>query len=117
MSKASGQAAALATRERKRYGIQTHSWREEVRARAGELGLGEGEFKRLLREGRRRARAGERVDEALLGEHLTGPEGLTANVNVFDERAVLQAFAAAAAQGANVAVVRDQAKRFTSRRM
>ena len=115
LSKASGQAAALATRERKRYGIQTHSWREEVRARAGELGLGEGEFKRLLREGRRRARAGERVDEALLGEHLTGPEGLTANVNVFDERAVLQAFAAAAAQGANVAVVRDQAKRFTSR--
>src|ERR1017187_1753917 len=30
---------AIATRERKRYGIDTHSWREEVSARAAEDGL------------------------------------------------------------------------------
>jgi conjugative relaxase-like TrwC/TraI family protein len=30
-SKASAESAALATRERKQYGVQTHTWREEVR--------------------------------------------------------------------------------------
>ena len=39
-SKAAAESAALATRERKQYGVETHTWREEVRARAGELGLG-----------------------------------------------------------------------------
>ena len=40
------EAAALATRERKQYGIDTHTWREEVRARAAELGLGRDESRR-----------------------------------------------------------------------
>ena len=43
-TKASGQAAALATRERKQYGIDTHTWREEVQARAAELGFGRAEI-------------------------------------------------------------------------
>jgi TrwC relaxase len=38
-SKSAAEHAALATRERKRYGLETHTWREEVRARAGEQGL------------------------------------------------------------------------------
>jgi hypothetical protein len=39
-SKAAAEKAAIATRDRKRYGVDTHSWREEVRARAAELGMG-----------------------------------------------------------------------------
>ena len=43
-SKAAAESAALATRDRKQYGIETHTWREEVRARAAELGLGKGRW-------------------------------------------------------------------------
>ncbi len=59
-SKAAAESAALATRDRKRYGVETHTWREEVRARAGELGLGARELSELLggRPGAQRARAG-----------------------------------------------------------
>jgi conjugative relaxase-like TrwC/TraI family protein len=39
-SKAAGQAAAISTRERKRFGIDTHPWLQEVRARSAELGFG-----------------------------------------------------------------------------
>ena len=48
-------SAALATRERKHYGVETHTWREEVRARAGELGLG------AARGGRAATQAGQRT--------------------------------------------------------
>ena len=34
-----GKYLAVLTRERKQYGVETHTWREEVRARAGEHGL------------------------------------------------------------------------------
>ena len=98
------EAAALASRERKQYGIETHTWREEVRARAAELGLG-ARASRGAARGRaasapsRLARAG-RVDERAIGDLLAGPEGLTERANTFDERAVLQGFAARATQGA-----------------
>ena len=39
------------------------------------------------------------MDEQSLGDHLAGPEGLTERSNTFDERAVLQEFAAAASAG------------------
>jgi len=118
-SKAAGESAALATRDRKLYGIETHSWREEIRSRAAELGLGEQELAALFRDGWerpvgdliRRGRAAERA----LGEHLAGPEGLTAKSNTFDERAVLQEFAQAAGQGAGVEEVRARAARFAER--
>ena len=45
-----GEAAALATRERKQYGIDTHTWREEIQARAGEHGLGRDEIARAARD-------------------------------------------------------------------
>jgi conjugative relaxase-like TrwC/TraI family protein len=53
-SKAAAEKAALATRDRKQYGIDTGSWREEVRARAGELGFDRGTIRRLLDSGRER---------------------------------------------------------------
>ena len=118
-SKAAAESAALATRDRKQYGIETQTWREEVRARAGELGLDAQELDNLLREGWERPVSGlierEQAAERSLGDQLAGPEGLTARANTFDERAVLQQFAGAAAQGALVDEVRQQAARFAGR--
>jgi conjugative relaxase-like TrwC/TraI family protein len=118
-SKAAAESAALATRERKQYGIETHTWREEVRARAGELGLGKDELADLIDAGRQRLTGGHvergEVDEPGLGDHLAGAEGLTERSNTFDERAVIQEFAAAASQGALVGEVRGQAQRFAER--
>jgi conjugative relaxase-like TrwC/TraI family protein len=118
-SKAAAESAAIATRDRKRYGVNTHTWRAEVRARAGELGLGSREVARLLHDGRERL-AGDRVeretvDERGLGDHLVSAQGLTERANTFDERAVLQEFAAAAGSGALVPEVRAQAVRFAKR--
>jgi conjugative relaxase-like TrwC/TraI family protein len=117
-TKASAERAALATRECKQYGVETHTWREEVRARAGELGLGAHEVTQLLKDASERANgfaAGESVDERALGDSLAGAEGLTERANTFDERSVLQAFAGAAQQGALVQEVRGQSQRFTKR--
>jgi conjugative relaxase-like TrwC/TraI family protein len=118
-SKAAAESAALATRDRKRYGVETHTWREEVRARAGELGLGADELAELFDAGRESVETGlatrEEVDEQTLGDHLASPEGLTARSNTFDERRVLQEFATAARRGALVGEVRSQAERFAGR--
>ena len=54
-------------------------------------------------------------DELSFGDRLAGPNGLTQRANTFDERAVLQEFAAAAGQGASVAEVRARGDRFTRR--
>ena len=117
--KAGGEAAALATRDRKDYGIDTHTWREEVQARAGELGFGRDEITELLEVGRERLEYGSRergrVNESALGDQLAGPYGLTERANSFDARVVLQEFAAAAGQGATVNEIRAQADRFTRR--
>ena len=118
-TKAGGEAAALATRERKDYGIDTHTWREEVQARAAELGFGRDEIDELLELGRERLAYGLPElyvsDEVALGDRLAGPHGLTERANSFDERVVLQEFAAAAGQGATVEEIRGQAEQFTRR--
>ena len=118
-TKAGGEAAALATRDRKDYGIDTHTWREEIQARAAELGFGRDEIAELLEVGRERlaysSREQDPVAELALGDRLAGPNGLTERANSFDERAVLQEFAAAAGQGATVDQIRGQAERFTGR--
>ncbi len=54
-SKRSAEAAAVDTRERKQYGIETHTWREEIQARAAEHGLGRDEIAELLARGRDRS--------------------------------------------------------------
>ena len=118
-TKAGGEAAALATRERKEYGIDTGTWREEIHARASELGFGRDEITELLEQGRERLAHGlpdhDVSDEPALGDWLAGPHGLTERANSFDERVVLQEFAAAAGQGATVEDIRGQADRFTRR--
>jgi hypothetical protein len=118
-SKSAAEHAALATRERKQYGVETHTWREEVQACAAEQGLGTDEVTRLLHAGQERASdpAGSRpvVDEQALGNYLAGPRGLTERSNTFDMRVVLQEFAAAAHAGALLGEVRDMAGRFAAR--
>ena len=118
-TKAGGEAAALATRERKEYGIDTHTWREEVQARASELGFGRGEIDELLELGRERLAHGlpehDVADELALGDRLAGPHGLTERANSFDGRVVLRELAAAAGQGATVEEIRGQAERFMGR--
>jgi conjugative relaxase-like TrwC/TraI family protein len=118
-SKSAAESAALATRDRKHYGLDTHTWREEVRARAAELGLGAEEVELLLREGIERIAAGlaERgaIDERVLGDVLAGAAGLTERANTFDSHPVLQEFASAATAGALVGEVRAQAARFVKR--
>jgi hypothetical protein len=116
-SKTAAEKAAIATRDRKHYGIHTHTWREEVRARAAELGLGMRELELLIDgaiEGGR-GRFDQDVDDQALADELAGPTGLTERANTFHERDVLQAFAAASPAGACVDHVRDQAKRFAQR--
>jgi hypothetical protein len=118
---------AIATRDRKQYGIDTHTWREEITASAAEHGLdrelversstgalsaatrgelaGEGELEQ----------AGQRVGESELAEVLAGPTGLTERANTFDEGAVLREFAAAAGAGRAAVDVRGQVGRFIGR--
>ncbi len=118
-SKSAAEHAALATRERKQYGLETHTWREEVRARAGEQGLDARRIVEILQAGRERLASGlvmrDGVDEQALAARLTGASGLTERSNTFDKRAVLQEFAAAAGAGALVEEVRGQAARFAER--
>ncbi len=118
-SRRAAERAALATRERKQYGVQTHTWREEMRACAGEQGLGSQEVSELLQAGAQRVRAGVAVrggvDERALGDRLAGPQGLTERSNTFDGRVVVQEFAAAAQAGALVDEARGMAGRFMDR--
>jgi conjugative relaxase-like TrwC/TraI family protein len=116
-SKTAAEKAAVATRDRKHYGIDTHIWREEVRARAAELGLGTREVELVIGGGIEggRSQFDRVVDEPALSDQLAGPSGLTERANTFHERDVLQAFAAASRSGACVDHVRDRAKRFAQR--
>ncbi len=118
-SRAAGEVVALGTRERKQYGVQTHTWREEVRRRAAGQGLDDTSVELLLLAGGNRVHGPgnvrDPIAEGALAARLAGPEGLTEHANTFDERAVLREFAAAARRGAQLAEVRAQAQRFMSR--
>jgi conjugative relaxase-like TrwC/TraI family protein len=118
---------AIATRDRKEYGIDTHTWREEIAARAVEQGLDRELVGRLMVNATERlggneikfdgetAQAGRLAAEAALGDDLAGPNGLTEYANTFDQCSVLRKFAAAAEQGARIATVRDKTDRFLAR--
>jgi len=114
-----GKYLAVLTRERKQYGVETHTWREEIRARAGEHGLDREAIERLVDGGRARLADGELgavlIDERAVGDRLAGEQGLTEKANTFAERDVLREYAGAAEQGARVADVRAQGARFAGR--
>jgi conjugative relaxase-like TrwC/TraI family protein len=130
-SRSASQAAALATRTRKQFGIETGTWREDVRARAGKHGLDRAERRRIERDALKalekaldrdghseRAETVAKVDaraEGTLGDRLAGARGLTEMQNTFDQRAVLRALAEDAQQGERIDVLRGQGGRFTER--
>jgi conjugative relaxase-like TrwC/TraI family protein len=119
-TKKRSEKAAIATRERKQYGVETHTWCEEVQARASEHGLDSSRISSLLQAGQRRVER-ERLDRESprrlreVDDALAGADGLTAKDNTFDERAVLRAYAQAAGQGATVARLRARAAEFATR--
>ncbi len=121
-SKARGQAAALATRERKQYGIETHTFQQECRARAAEHGLDGAARRRiervalksLAREVPVRSEAPPREVSALY-DYLASPNGLTEKRNAVGARDVLRAIAEAATQGAPIETVRDRGREFGRR--
>jgi conjugative relaxase-like TrwC/TraI family protein len=106
------EAIAHATRGRKRYGIDTAPWRDVVRARAAEHGLGARELAALVLGP---ARAPEIPDPRRVGGELAGAGGLTQRQNTFARREAVMAWAAAHGQGAAAAVVERAATEFLGR--
>jgi conjugative relaxase-like TrwC/TraI family protein len=106
------EAIAHATRGRKRYGVDTAPWREVVRARAAEHGLGDRELDALARGP---ARAPEVPDPRRVSGELAGAAGLTERQNTFAKREAVMAWAAAHRQGASAQAVEGAAAQFLSR--
>ena len=106
------EAIAHDTRARKRYGIDTAPWRDVVRARAAEHGLGAVELAALVLGP---ARAPEIPDPRVVSGELAGAGGLTEKQNTFAKREAVMAWAAAHGQGAPAAAVERAATEFLAR--
>ena len=106
------EAIAHDTRGRKRYGVDTAPWRDVVRARAAEHGLGAPELAALVLGP---ARAPEVPDPRLVGVELAGAAGLTEKQNTFAKREAVMAWAAAHGQGAPAEAVERDAAEFLTR--
>jgi conjugative relaxase-like TrwC/TraI family protein len=106
------EAIAHDTRGRKRYGIDTAPWRDVVRARAAEHGLGAPELAALVLGP---ARAPEIPDPRVVSVELAGAVGLTEKQNTFAKREAVMAWAAAHGQGAPTAAVERAAAQFLAR--
>jgi conjugative relaxase-like TrwC/TraI family protein len=106
------EAIAHATRGRKRYGVDTAPWRDVVRARAAEHGLGAPELAALVLGP---ARAPESPDPQRVRGELAGAGGLTERQNTFAKREVVMAWAAAHGQGAPADAVEREAAAFLTR--
>ncbi|MGZ4343388.1 MAG: MobF family relaxase [Solirubrobacteraceae bacterium] len=103
------EAIAHDTRGRKRYGIDTAPWRDVVRARAAEHGLGAPELAALVLGP---ARAPEIPDPRRVSCELAGAGGLTEKQNTFAKREAVMAWAAAHGQGAPADAVERAATEF-----
>ena len=106
------EAIAHDTRARKRYGIDTAPWRDVVRARAAEHGLGAPELAALVLGP---ARAPEIPDPRVVSGELAGAGGLTEKQNTFAGREAVMAWAAAHGQGAPADAVERAATEFLAR--
>jgi conjugative relaxase-like TrwC/TraI family protein len=106
------EAIAHDTRGRKRYGIDTAPWRDVVRARAAEHGLGARELAALVLGP---GRAPETPDLRRVSGDLAGAGGLTETQNTFARREAVMAWAAAHGQGASAAAVEREAAEFLGR--
>ena len=106
------EAIAHDTRGRKRYGVETAPWRDVVRARAAEHGLGARELAALVLGP---ARAPEIPDPRRVSCELAGAGGLTDKQNTFAKREAVMAWAAAHGQGAPAEAVERAAAQFLGR--
>ena len=106
------EAIAHDTRGGKRYGVETAPWRDVVRARAAEHGLGARELDALLRGP---TRAPEPPDPTRVNAGLAGATGLTEKQNTFARREAVMAWAAAHGQGAPAEAVERDAAQFLAR--
>jgi conjugative relaxase-like TrwC/TraI family protein len=106
------EAIAHATRLRKRYGVDTAPWREVVRARAAEHGLGARELAALVLGP---TKAPETPDPGRVSGELAGAGGLTERQNTFAKREAVMAWAAAHGQGAPAEAVERAAAEFLAR--
>ena len=106
------EAIAHDTRSRKRYGVDTAPWRDVVRARAAEHGLGAPELAALVLGA---ARVPEVPDLRRVSGELAGAGGLTEKQNTFAKREAVMAWAAAHGQGAPAAAVERAATDFLGR--
>ena len=106
------EAIAHDTRGRKRYGIDTAPWRDVVRARAAEHGLGAPELAALVLGP---ARPPEIPDPRRVSVELAGAGGLTEKQNTFARREAVMAWAAAHGQGAPADAVERAATEFLAR--
>jgi hypothetical protein len=106
------EAIAHDTRGRKRHGVENAPWRDVVRARAAEHGLGARELDALMRGP---VRACEVPDASRVSAELAGAAGLTARQNTFARRDAVMWWAAAHDQGAPAATVERAAAAFLAR--
>jgi conjugative relaxase-like TrwC/TraI family protein len=106
------EAIAHDTRGRKRYGIDTAPWRDVVRARAAEHGLGARELAAVVLGP---ARVPEIPDPRAVSGELAGAGGLTERQNTFAKREAVMAWAAAHGQGAAAEAVEHDAAQFLGR--
>jgi conjugative relaxase-like TrwC/TraI family protein len=95
------QLATLDTRRAKQYDVPVRRLRDDWRARAEEIGLGQLELDALL--DRRAPGPPLTPDPATTTQHLSSPAGLTMEASTFDRRAVLRELAALHREGADVA--------------
>ena len=106
------EAIAHDTRGRKRYGVETAPWRDVVRGRAAEHGLGARELAALVLGP---ARATHIPDAGRVSGELAGAGGLTERQNTFAKREAVMAWAAAHGQGAPAHMVEREAAAFLTR--
>lgn len=116
---------ALATRDRKDYSIETGTWREEIRARAAEVGLDRDAIAAVFRAGQEArvewAQVGlveppAEVDGGVIADELAGSSGLTAMENAFVGHQALAELAGRHRNGLRVADARGELDQFLARR-
>lgn len=108
----SAQVATLETRKAKDYNVPSERLRDEWRARASEMGLGQAELHALL--DRRAPGRPVPPNHHQLNADLHSEDGITRQASTFDRRDVLREIAAAHREGATVAHVEALADRWVA---
>lgn len=109
-SRRAAEIAALDTRRAKNYNIDGPSLRDQWRERAAVLGFDQRTIELLLESSRRRP--AQQPDLGATAEEFSAPGGLTEQASTFDRRDVLQSWAEAHRDGADVERLEQLADRW-----